>query len=63
MRLAGRATDEVPQLEQFQMRDTDSPLDEMNSTVLQLRADLAGIYMMLILTNGLIAALLAALIF
>ena len=60
MRLAGRATDEVPQLEQFQMRDTDSPLDEMNSTVLQLRADLAGIYMMLILTNGLIAALLAA---
>jgi hypothetical protein len=61
-KLAGRAVDEV---KQSQIEDVDRPLFEgrMYWTLVRLRADVAGIYLMLILTNGLIAAVLAALIF
>jgi hypothetical protein len=35
----------------------------MHGTVVSMRADVSAIYVMLIFTNGLIAALLAAVIF
>ena len=61
-KLALRAADEV---RQSQVEDGDRPLFEGRTywTMVRLRADVAGINVMLILTNGLIAALLAAAIF
>jgi len=62
-RLALRAADEVPRLELSGTNDTE-PLSvrQMHRIVLSMRADVAGIHVMLMFTNGLIAALLAAVI-
>jgi len=60
-KLATRAANEA---RRSQVEDGDRPLEgRAYWTLVRLRADVAGINLMLILTNGLIAALLAALIF
>jgi len=61
-KLATRAANEA---RRSQVEDGDRPLLEGRTywTLVRLRADVAGINLMLILTNGLLAALLAALIF
>ena len=56
-KVAQRATDEILRLE------LPEAIGEMHFDVLNIRANVAGIFVMLIFTNGLIAALLAAVIF
>ena len=63
-KLAQRVTDEVAQAEHSKIQDTERlSVGQMHSTVVSMRADVSGIYVMLMFTNGLIAALLAAVIF
>jgi hypothetical protein len=63
-RLAQRVADEAAQTEQSKIQDAERPtVGQMHGTVLSMRADVAGIYLMLMFTNGLLAALLAAVIF
>lgn len=63
-RLAQRVADEAAQTEQSKIHDAERlSVGQMHSTVVSMRADVAGIYLMLMFTNGLIAALLAAVIF
>jgi hypothetical protein len=62
--LAQRVADDVGQAERSKIQDAERPsVGQMHSTVVSMRADVAGIYVMLMFTNGLIAALLAAVIF
>ena len=63
-KLAQRVVDDVAQAEQSKVQDAERPsVSQMHGTVVSMRADLAGIYVTLMFTNGLIAALLAAVIF
>ena len=63
-RLAQRVADDVTQTELSKVQDAERlSVRQMHGTVVSMRADVSGIHVMLMFTNGLIAALLAAVIF
>ena len=61
-RLAQRVADDATEAEQSKMDAERPSVSQMHGTVVSMRADVAGIYVTLMFTNGLIAALLAAVI-